>query len=86
MIYENEHDEQANLECDYFLRLVNSSINICSRIQEGYVKQALAKRRAAYQQENWLEYAAVVRQMSENQQTKHEEVLIKICEALGISE
>ena len=45
----NEHDEQAMLEQDYYLRLVNQSVRIAETHLEEYLIDATARRREAYQ-------------------------------------
>lgn len=54
----------STIDTDYFLKLINCSIQMAEKEQKVYLTQALQKRRAAFKAENWAEYEQIVYEMS----------------------
>ena len=47
----------------HYLRLINSSVLMAEERLKSYLEDASRRRRSAYQQDNWVEYALIVAQV-----------------------
>ena len=65
VVHTNDHDVGACLDTDYFLRLVNCQTQVAQKCQQFYIEQAIKRRRLAYKNNDWAEYADIVKEMGE---------------------
>lgn len=74
------------LDAHYFIKLFNSVILLNQKRMEKKTKAQLARRRAAFQNQDWALYEEVVREMTEYEQAASAETCNLVSELLGISE
>ena len=58
--YIRKDDGSTELDPDYYLRLINSSVVMAEEQLKSSIEGVDRRRRAAYEANNWVEYAKLV--------------------------
>lgn len=83
--YIRNDDGSTELDPDYYLRLINSSVVMAEEQLKSSIEGVDRRRRAAYEANNWVEYAKLVTEIQEQRMNKSVEIQEKISEKLGLS-
>ena len=83
--YIRKDDGSKELDPDYYLRLINSSVVMAEEQLKSSIEGVDRRRRAAYEANNWVEYAKLVTEIQEQRMNKSVEIQEKISEKLGLS-
>ena len=83
--YIRNDDGSTELDPDYYLRLINSSVVMAEEQLKASIEGVDRRRRAAYEANNWVEYAKLVTEIQEQRMNKSVEIQEKISEKLGLS-
>lgn len=83
--YIRNDDGSTELDPDYYLRLINSSVISAEDQLKSSIEGANRRRRAAYEANNWVEYAKLVTEIQEQRMNKSVEIQERISEKLGLS-
>ena len=83
--YIRKDDGSTELDPDYYLRLINSSVVMAEEQLKSSIEGVDRRRRAAYEANNWVEYAKLVTEIQEQRMNKSVEIQEKISEKLGLS-
>ena len=83
--YIRNDDGSKELDPDYYLRLINSSVVMAEEQLKSSIEGVDRRRRAAYEANNWVEYAKLVTEIQEQRMNMSVEIQEKISEKLGLS-